>query len=106
MWCQYKADSLLLITGDVVWKSSRDLEGDIVIDNNSSLTIQCRVSLPKGARIMIKPSGRLIIDGGELTNLCGDNWKGIEIWGNKKNKGQVILINHPTITHALHAVIP
>jgi hypothetical protein len=92
-WCTYKADSTIDINESTVWLSARDLEGDIVIGNMDTLTIKCRVSLPKEAKIVVKPKGVLLVDGGQLTNLCGDHWQGIEIWRRKKAKGQVFLTN-------------
>ncbi len=104
MWCDYKADSTVNIYSSVEWNGAYDLEGDIVVQNSGSLTIRCRVSLPKGAKIIIKPKGTLILDGAHLTNLCGQQWDGIEIWGNEKNKGSLIVYKQPTIDNVAHPV--
>lgn len=94
-WCTYKADSTVFIGAfeDVVWKGHRDLEGDIIINNQGSLTIRCRVHLPEDAKIMVKPKAELVLDGGRITNLCGDKWQGIEVWENKRNEPVITFKN-------------
>lgn len=68
-----------------MFNQGRDLLGDIEIQEGATLTIQCQVSLPVGAKIIIKPTGKLILDGGIVTNRCGDEWEGIEIWKSKNS---------------------
>ena len=55
---------------------AKDLEGDLIINNGAELTIQCEVSLPKGAKIIVKPRGKLVLDGAHITN----NRYAIECW--------------------------
>ncbi len=95
VWCEYNAESSIAINWaeTVIWNSAKDLAGDLIINNGGELTIQCEVSLPKGARIIVKPKGKLILDGAHITNNCGDKWEGIEIWRSKKNKGEVVYLN-------------
>jgi hypothetical protein len=105
-WCEYKKDATINIhSPDVSWYSAKDLEGDIVIQNGGKLVIGCRVSLPKGAKIIIKPKGTLVLDGAHLTNLCDEQWLGIEIWGNEKGKGSLIVYSPPTIDHVANPVV-
>lgn len=105
VWCQYKKEATINISSsNEVWSSPRDLEGDIVVQNGASLTVQCRVSLPRGAKIIVKPKGTLILDGAHLTNLCDQNWEGIEMWGNNKDKGSVIVYRTPTIDHVANPI--
>ncbi len=82
-WCIYKPDSLTTIAENqnTVWKKTYDLEGDITIAQNASLTIKSRVNLPKNAKIYIAKNAKLIVDGGLITNLCQEQWAGIEVWG-------------------------
>lgn len=93
-WCTYHGDKKVIIERDanVVFEQGRDLLGDIEIREGATLTVRCQVSLPAGAKIIIKPLGKLIIDGGNITNRCGDEWEGIEIWKSNKldAKGEVI----------------
>jgi hypothetical protein len=74
---------LYITTGsNEVWNSSRRLLGNLIVTVNSSLTIKCSVGMPKNARIVVEPGGKLILDGGLITNLCGEMWQGVEVWGN------------------------
>ncbi|MDX2001154.1 MAG: M43 family zinc metalloprotease [Chitinophagales bacterium] len=95
LWCEYKPEAAIVIPSfeDIEWNGARDFESDIIIQNNASLTIRCRVALPQGAKIIIKPKGKLIIDGGYITNICNGQWEGIEIWANGDNRGEVVIKN-------------
>jgi len=106
VWCHYKKDSTITIGfGEKVeWLCSKDLEGDLIIGNDAVLTIHCDVSLPKGAKVMVKPKGTLILNGGKITNKCGDQWEGIEVWKSKKSEGKVIVKGNSAIEHARQAV--
>lgn len=95
VWCEYKPEASVTINWAqrVVWSSAKDLEGDLIIANGAALTIQCEVSLPKGAKIIVKPRGKLTLDGAKITSKCGDLWEGIEIWKSKKNRGEVEVVS-------------
>ncbi|MDZ4844486.1 MAG: M43 family zinc metalloprotease [Chitinophagales bacterium] len=97
VWCSYKPEATITINWaqKIIWNSSKDLEGDLLIANGAELTIQCEVSLPKGAKIIVKPKGKLILDGAKITNKCGEQWEGIEIWSSQKNKGEVVYLGTP-----------
>lgn len=99
VWCVYKPETTINIGfgQNVVWNSAKDIEGDIVIGAGGKLTIQCRVSLPKGAKIVVKPRGELVLDGAQLTNLCDEKWQGIEVWSSRKEKGRVSFMNGPVL---------
>jgi hypothetical protein len=106
VWCEYKKEASMIITSTgEEWNDAKDLEGDIIIQNGATLTIRCRVSLPKGAKIIIKPKGTLILDGAHLTNLCEHNWEGIEVWGNKTERGSLIVYEQPTIDHVANPIV-
>ncbi|MBL7963928.1 MAG: hypothetical protein JNM31_08790 [Flavobacteriales bacterium] len=97
-----------------VWKDATILTSDLVIEEDASLIVQCWVHLPADAAVIVKPGGKLILDGGYFTNICNDFWSGIEIWGdNTKNQwptsqpahqGMVILKNGAIIEHAREAI--
>lgn len=105
VWCEYHPDAPLEIgwADKIVWNSAKDLEGDLIINNGGELTIQCEVSLPKGAKIIVKPKGRLVFDGATISNKCGDKWTGIEIWKNKKSRGEVELLNPSIFEHVINS---
>ena len=107
-WCQYHPDMTIKIpNGDsAIWKSSRDLEGDVVVSNNATLVIQCRVSMPAGSKIILHPKATLIVDGGEITNICGDKWQGIEVWQSKKGSSKIILLGDSKISRTINNPMP
>ncbi len=104
-WCTLDENKTINITDTILWCSAKDLEGHIVIHDGGSLTIRCTVSLPKDAKIIIHPNGKLILDGATLENDCGDKWLGIEQWSKKDQKGELILKNAPVIKDLEHAVV-
>ncbi len=97
LWCEYNPYSTVIINRgtEITWNGGKDLWGDIEIREGATLTVKCIVSLPKQAKVIIKPGGKLILDGGKIYNRCGDKWDGIEIWENKKTgkRGEIITSN-------------
>lgn len=82
-FCELSEPDIIIHTGEhIVWKSTRYLRSNLIIENGASLTIRCLVGMPKGSVIRVKPGGKLIVDEGEVTNPCGETWQGIEVIGN------------------------
>ena len=89
-WCELREERSITISDkDITWFGAKDLDGHLVIDENASLTIKCRVSFPKNGKLIIKPGGKLILDGAHLHNSCGDQWEGIEIQSLGKTSGEI-----------------
>lgn len=103
-WCSLNKKPIV-IKEKIEWNSCKDLESHIIIEDGGELTIRCRVSLPKDAKIEILQGGTLIVDGGRLHNDCGDQWQGIEVWKVGRKEGQVILMNDAKIEHAKHPIL-
>lgn len=58
--------------------------GDIWVSPDSRLTMWDTIQSPEDVNIYIKPSGKMTLDGGTLTNLPEENspmWKGVQVWG-------------------------
>ncbi len=104
VWCEFKKERTIIIDDDIVWNSSKDLEGHIVIRDNASLTVTCNISLPKKGKIIVYPKGKLILDGATLENDCGDQWQGIELWTFKNDTGTVQFDNAPVIKDVVNEV--
>jgi|GEM_PF-1721101 len=69
------------ITTDQTWDKAVVMEQDILVKTGKTLTIQCKVSMPRTGKITVEPGARLIIDGGWVTNSCDALWNGIEVQG-------------------------
>ena len=85
---------------------------DIVVDSGSTLTITCCVSFVPQARIIVRPGGKLIVDGGTLTSACaGEMWQGIYVEGHRDqpqtaaNQGTVQLLNGAVVENALCGIL-
>lgn len=106
LWCEYHPFEKVVVYKyeQLIWDGGKDLWGDIEIREGATLTIRCDVSLPEKAKVIIKPGGKLILDGGKLYNRCGDKFDGIEIWENKRTKeiGQIVLTNNGIIQDVEH----
>ncbi len=115
--CDYDAAKSVTITTSQTWTLSRVITGDLIIKPNNTLTIKCKVSLPSGAKVVVEKGAMLIIDGGEVTNSCGNTFDGIEVAGDVNNdqsfnsttgyaynQGILKVINGGTVSHAGTAV--
>lgn len=98
------------ITANTVWDTDRDLHENILVKSGYELKITSKIDIGSNRKIMIEPGARLIIDGGVLTNACGEFWDGIEVWGNKNqhqiaaNQGRLITRNEARIEYAKTAI--
>lgn len=81
------------ITEDIHWYSARDLQGDLHIEEDVTMTIHCRTSMPKDSKIVIAPGATLYVVGGKLHNACGDQWLGIETQSLGSKKGRIVIAN-------------
>lgn len=96
---------------NLLWNQVRIFKGDVIIEPQSTVRITCIVYMPVGAKIIVKPGAKLIIDGGLVTNRCDQLWGGIEVWGNyledqtpQTNQGQVQIKNLGTIEYAENGI--
>jgi hypothetical protein len=94
------------ITSSSTWAENKNLLGDLIIDNGATLTITSTVQFAPGAAIIVKPGGKLVLDGATLTNACPDQmWEGIRVEGttNQRQLAQyqgTIEINNSLIENA------
>ncbi len=103
-WCQLDETKTIRISESIHWRSAKDLEGHLIIEDGGVLQIDCRVSLPKGAKIVVKPQGQLVLNNAWIHNACGDEWEGIQIQSEGKKKGQVIFKNAPRLEDVQHFI--
>ncbi len=98
------------ITTNETWDFDIKFYSDIIVEAGATLTVKCKVLMPDEARIIVKQGGKLIIDGGTITNGCGLMWQGIEVWGdatqiqNTTTQGYLVMSNGATIENARNGV--
>ncbi len=86
--------------------------GTVDVDAGTTITWTGKtVHFTKLARIIVRPGGKLVVDGGTLTSACADEmWQGIEVVGDRTKRqqsqyqGTVELRNGARIENALCAV--
>jgi len=95
------------ITRNTIWSTPIHAVRQITILNGATLTITSQVKCDDDVSIIIHPGGKLIIDGGSLTNACEDKlWQGITVFGDptkpltQSNQGYVELKNGGRIENA------
>ncbi len=67
--CVYDQLNPWQVTNNETWDFDMQFDKDIIVDNNSTLEITCKLSMPNGSKIVVNPGSTLIIDG-ILTNNC------------------------------------
>lgn len=73
----------------VVWEKNEIISDELVVDKNAVLVIKGTVHFSKGALLTIKPGGKVILDGGTLTNQFDQKWKGVVIKTKEKDHNLV-----------------
>lgn len=112
--CSYNAVPLEIM-GAQVWNDDRHVNRDVIVNNGAHLTIKSELQFSEDSRIIVKPGGRLVLDGCRLTNACPNElWPGIEVWGNRSThqyeingsfgQGYVEMKNGATIENAVCAL--
>ena len=96
-WCKYDPLKTIVIRDSIIWSGEKDLSGDLVIESNGFLEIQCRLSIPPGGQILVKKGGTLVLNDSWLHNDCGKSWKGIKVESSKKKTGIVRYLGKPKI---------
>jgi len=104
----------LEINQNEIWNYDYNSNKDIIIHTGKSLTIEKLLNMVQGAKIIVEPGAKLIVNGGTISNLCGNKWQGIEVWGTKnaaqgspfysQYQGIVELKNGATIANAEEAI--
>jgi hypothetical protein len=103
-WCVYDPEKTITVVDSVHWKAPKDLSSDILIADGAVLRLSCRLSMAPGARFIVSPRGKLILDDCHLHNSCGEQWEGIEIVRRGKSSGIVEVFGNPQIENVVNAV--
>ncbi len=80
----FELDSPTIVnSSNEIWDNPKEISSDVLIKPNAKLTIKSEAFLSENSKIIVEPGGKLVVDGGTLTNGCGRLWQGIQVWGNK-----------------------
>jgi len=107
--CDKNTDTIS-ITSDITWIEPQIITNDLIVESGVTLTIESTVYFAEDCKLIIKPNGKVELDGGTLTSECTNQWQGIEVWGNPSatqtaaNQGTLEIINGGTIEYAEVAV--
>ena len=72
----------LTVSTNETWDFAIKMYQDIIVTNNSTLTITGEVKMPIDGKIIVHPGAKLVINGGKITSAHDQLWQGIEVWGN------------------------
>ena len=91
--------------------SNSVIASNFTVASGNTVTISSTAYCSPSTRIIIQPGGKLIIDGGTLTNLCPDKmWQGIYVIGDKDQRqlaqyqGTLEIKNGSLIENARNAI--
>lgn len=97
-WCTLKDSMSITIRDTVHWVGAKDLEGHLTVAAGGMLSIGCRISMPPGGVITVEPGGTLLLESGaKLHNACGQRWKGIQLYEDDGEVGQVLFTGTPSL---------
>jgi hypothetical protein len=103
-WNEYHPyETIQIASGDTVyWNGSRNVLGDIEVDGGTVWVVRGRIGLPPGAGVYVKPTAKVIVDGGALVsaNRAVGAWKGVKLekgkqflFFGKKRQGFLTVLN-------------
>ncbi len=102
-WCNYDSTMSVTVREDLEWRGNYDLAGDLTIESGVTLKLYGRMSLPAGAKIVVMPGAKLIVDNGQLHQACGASWQGVELVSDDDGlSGELVLVAGATVEDALY----
>jgi hypothetical protein len=67
--------------GNTTWQYSHRFYNDIIVPSGATLTLTGKLFMGKATNIIVEKGGRFIVNGGTISNECGDQWGGITVQG-------------------------
>lgn len=65
----------------VIWDEVKVFNQNVRIKTGTTIEVICDVLMGANKRIIVEPGAKLIVNGGRITNLCEDEWRGISVYG-------------------------
>lgn len=78
-WCSLDTTRNIIIVDTIHWTGSKDLSGNLIIKDGGVLIVDCRISFPEHASLIVEPGGHLYLRNAYLHNDCGNEWNGIQV---------------------------
>jgi PKD repeat protein len=117
--CNYnytKPNGAIILSGTTEYWNDESIRGDVIIENNATLTVNGTLRFSPESRIIVLRGGHLILNyGARLTSLdpdiCPVMWQGVEVWGSpyatSSNiiQGRITLMGLSTIENAHIAIL-
>lgn len=114
----FQVESSTSLPNSAYPNTTYSFEKGIHVHAGATLTINnCYFEFGSGAKIIIEPNAKLIVNNSTLTNspVCDLPWQGVEVWGNSNasqwpdangdlHQGYCELKNNATIAHAHTAI--
>lgn len=94
------------IITDTEYNTPQYFNDDLIVTEGYELTVKSDIHFGEDAKLIVERTAKLIIDGGTLTNLNNNMWRGVEVWGTKTGpqtssyQGSVEIINQGSIHFA------
>ena len=88
-WCEYNPEKTLVVIKDLELNRAVDMKGDIILEENVTLRLSCRTHMPAGAKIIVKPGAKLILNGAKIHNDCGETWGGFDVQSKGNKQGTI-----------------
>lgn len=78
----YDAQASITINANTIWNSSMVVKGDLIINTGATLTVNCNVFFTSQGKVIVKPGGKLIVNGGSLKPVAPNIlWQGVFVGG-------------------------
>ncbi len=80
--CTYNSEAYLVEGPDTITTYTK-MNRNVIVEDDGIFVIKSRLIMSNDTKITVKKGGKIVIDGGHITNTCGGMWKGIIIEGSK-----------------------
>ena len=104
-------DTVSYVTDTLQVNTTMLLGSTLSVDSNKTLLVSGTLHCAPLSRIIVRPGGKLIVDGGTLTSACEDGmWQGIYVEGHRDqpqtaaNQGTVQFLNGAVVENAFRGI--